>query len=46
MHCVFRIGQVKQIEEGDRLWQVNSMLTSGNDPQLQALKKSMQEATS
>jgi hypothetical protein len=37
MHSVFHIGQVKQIEKNDRLGQVDSTLTSGNDPQLQAL---------
>jgi hypothetical protein len=34
MHSVFHIGQVKQIEKNDRLGQVDSTLTSGNDPQL------------
>ncbi len=45
MHSVFRIGQVKQIDKNNRLWQVNSTLTSDNDPQLQALTKSLQEET-
>jgi tetratricopeptide (TPR) repeat protein len=41
MHCVFRIGQVKQIEESTNLWQVQLTLTSDNDPQLQALTEYM-----
>jgi tetratricopeptide (TPR) repeat protein len=45
MHSVFRIGQVKQIDKNNRLWQVNLTLTSDNDPQLQALTKSLQEET-
>jgi tetratricopeptide (TPR) repeat protein len=46
MHSVFRIGQVKQIEDNnDRLWQVELTLTSDNDPQLQELTKSMQDET-
>jgi tetratricopeptide (TPR) repeat protein len=44
MHSVFRIGQVKQIEENNnRLWQVELTLTGDSDPQLQELTKSMQE---
>src|SRR5271163_429438 len=46
MHSVFRIGQVKQIEENNnRLWQVELTLTGDHDPQLQELTKSMQEDT-
>ncbi len=45
MHSVFRIGQVKQIDKNDRLWQVDLTLTSENDPQLHALTKCMQEET-
>jgi tetratricopeptide (TPR) repeat protein len=37
MHSIFRIGQVKQLDENDRLWQVNLTLTDDNDPQLYAL---------
>jgi tetratricopeptide (TPR) repeat protein len=43
MHSVFRIGQVKQIDKNDRLWQVDLTLTGDNDPQLHALTESMQE---
>jgi tetratricopeptide (TPR) repeat protein len=45
MHSVFRIGQVKQINKNDRLWQVDLTLTSENDPQLCALTKCMHEET-
>jgi tetratricopeptide (TPR) repeat protein len=45
MHSVFRIGQVKQIDENDRLWQVELTLTNDNDPQLQALTKHIQAET-
>jgi tetratricopeptide (TPR) repeat protein len=45
MHSVFRIGQVKQIDENDRLWQVDLILTGDNDPQLHALTESMREET-
>jgi tetratricopeptide (TPR) repeat protein len=43
MHSVFRIGQCEQIEENDRLWQVNLTLTSDNDPQLLTLTKYMRK---
>jgi tetratricopeptide (TPR) repeat protein len=43
MHSVFRIGQVKQIDNNDRLWQVDLILTGDNDPQLHALTERMQE---
>ena len=42
MHSVFRIGSVEQIENNDRLWQVNLTLTSDTDPQLQMLAKSIE----
>ncbi len=45
MHSVFRIGQMKQIETNDHLWQVDLTLTSDNDEQLQALTKRMQVET-
>ena len=34
MHSIFRIGQMKQIGENDRLWQVELTLTGDNDPNL------------
>jgi tetratricopeptide (TPR) repeat protein len=45
MHSVFRIKQVKQIENNNRLWQVELTLTSDHDPQLQELTKSMRDET-
>jgi tetratricopeptide (TPR) repeat protein len=45
MHSVFRIGQMKQIDENSHLWQVELLLTSDNDPQLHALTESMREQT-
>ena len=37
MHSIFRIGHAMQIEENDRLQQVDLTLTDDNDPELQAL---------
>jgi tetratricopeptide (TPR) repeat protein len=45
MHSVFRIGQMKQIEGNNRLWQVDLFLTSDNDPELSALTESMRKET-
>jgi tetratricopeptide (TPR) repeat protein len=39
MHSVFRIGQVKQLDGNNRLWQVKLILTNDNDPQLYDLIK-------
>jgi tetratricopeptide (TPR) repeat protein len=46
MHSVFRIGQVKQLDANNRLWQVDLTLTSDNDPQLHALTEQLQEEIS
>ena len=43
MHSIFRIGQVRQIDHTDRLWQVKLTLTGDNDPQLHHLTKTMQD---
>ena len=43
MHSIFRIGQIKQIDENNRLWQVELALTSDNDPQLHDLTKCLSE---
>jgi tetratricopeptide (TPR) repeat protein len=43
MHSIFRIGQVKQINENNRLWQVDLILTSDNDSQLCALTEYRRE---
>lgn len=46
MQSIFRIGQIKQIDENnDRLWQVDLTLTSGDDPQLHALSENKQLGT-
>jgi tetratricopeptide (TPR) repeat protein len=43
MHSVFRIGQIKQIEE--RVWQINLTLTENNDKQMTSLHQLIQEET-
>jgi tetratricopeptide (TPR) repeat protein len=43
MHSVFRIGQVKRIDEDDRLWQVDLTLTGDDDPQLHALTERVKD---
>src|SRR6478736_603000 len=43
MHSVFRIGQIKQIDGNNRLWQVDLILTGDNDPPLHALTESMRK---
>lgn len=45
MHSVFRIGQIKKLDKNDRLWQVDLIMTSDNDPQLHALTERIQEDT-
>jgi tetratricopeptide (TPR) repeat protein len=45
MHSVFRIGQVKQIDGNNRLYQVELTLTSDSDPQLHALTERIREET-
>ena len=45
MHSVFRIEQVKPIEDNNRLWHVELTLTGDRDPQLQELTESMREET-
>jgi tetratricopeptide (TPR) repeat protein len=45
MHSIFRIGQAKQIDKNNRLWQVDLTLTSDNDPQLHALTKCISDDT-
>ncbi len=46
MHSVFRIGEIKQIDGNEHLWQVKLTLTSDNDLQLHDLTKRLQEETS
>jgi hypothetical protein len=45
MHSIFRIGKIKQIDRNNRVWQVDLTLTSGNDPQLNAVTECMREET-
>jgi tetratricopeptide (TPR) repeat protein len=45
MHSVFRICDIKQIDNNDRLWQVNLTLTSDTDPQLNTLTERIREET-
>jgi hypothetical protein len=45
MHSIFRIGEIKQIDNNSRLWQVDLTLTSDNDPLLDALIECMREET-
>ncbi|CAF2866398.1 unnamed protein product [Rotaria sp. Silwood2] len=45
MHSIFRIGQMQQIDENDRLWQVDLTLTSDNYPDLHALTEHMGKET-
>jgi tetratricopeptide (TPR) repeat protein len=37
MHTIFRIGEIKQIDKNDRLWQVELTFTSDIDPRFYAL---------
>ncbi|CAF1267984.1 unnamed protein product [Adineta steineri] len=46
MHSIFRIGQIKQIDGNDRLWQVELTLTGDHDPQLQLLTEQIRVETS
>jgi Tfp pilus assembly protein PilF len=45
IHSIFRIEHIKQIDENDRLWQVDLILTGENDAQLCALIESIREET-
>jgi hypothetical protein len=45
MHSVFRIGQIKKIDENNRLWQVDLTLTTDNDCVLQILTESIRQET-
>ncbi|CAF1369045.1 unnamed protein product [Adineta steineri] len=46
MHSIFRIGQIKQIDDNDRLWQVELTLTEDHDPQLHTLTEHIRAETS
>ncbi|CAF4185574.1 unnamed protein product, partial [Rotaria sp. Silwood2] len=43
MHTVFRVGDIKQTTNNNRLWEVQLTLTDDNDPQLSTLTKQMKE---
>jgi tetratricopeptide (TPR) repeat protein len=45
MHSIFRIGQMKQIDGNNRLWQVDLKLTGDHDPQLHALTEHIRKET-
>ncbi|CAF1414902.1 unnamed protein product, partial [Rotaria sp. Silwood1] len=45
MHTVFRIDEIKPIEEDNRLWQVKLHLTSDSDPQLKTLTEQIRKET-
>jgi tetratricopeptide (TPR) repeat protein len=45
MHSIFHIGEIKNINENKRLWEVNLTLVSDNDPQLCALTEHIREET-
>ena len=45
MHTVFRIHEIKQMGENNRLWQVDLTLTSDNDQQLRELTEHVREET-
>ena len=46
MHAVFRIGDIKQIDGNNPLYQVDLQLTSDDDPQLRALTERIRKETS
>ena len=43
MHTVFRIGEIKQMDKNNPLYQVDLKLTSDDDPQLRTLTESIRE---
>jgi hypothetical protein len=43
MHTVFRIGEIKQIDSHNQLYQVELTLTSDDDPQLRILTERIRE---
>jgi tetratricopeptide (TPR) repeat protein len=45
MHSVFRICDIKQIDNNTRLWEVHLALTSDSDPQLNILTERIREET-
>ena len=45
MHSVFRIGEIKQMDSNNSLYQVELQLTSDDDPQLRTLTERIREET-
>ncbi|CAF0794620.1 unnamed protein product [Adineta steineri] len=45
MHTVFRVGNIKQIDNNNQLYQVELQLTSDDDPQLRLLTDRIQKET-
>ncbi|CAF4634488.1 unnamed protein product, partial [Rotaria magnacalcarata] len=43
MHTVFRVGEIKQTAENNRLWEVQLAITDDNDPQLSTLTNRIKE---
>ncbi|CAF1434612.1 unnamed protein product [Adineta steineri] len=46
MHSIFRVGEIEQIVDNDRLWQVKLTLTCDHDPQLHILTEQIRAETS
>ncbi|CAF1066184.1 unnamed protein product [Adineta steineri] len=46
MHSIFRIGEIKQINDNNRFWQVTLTLTGDHDPQLYTLTEQIRAETS
>ena len=46
MHSIFRIVEVKRVDDNPHFWQAELTLTNDNDPQLMAVMKTMEEETS
>ncbi|CAF4887633.1 unnamed protein product, partial [Rotaria socialis] len=43
MHTVFRVGEIKQSKQNNRLWEVELTLSDDKDPQLAGLTKTLKE---
>ena len=43
MHTIFRIGNIQQMKENKRIYEVQLMLTDDNDPQITGLTQRMRE---
>ena len=45
MHSVFRIGEIERFDNDNRIWKVELIFTSDNDPHLKVLTEKMRERT-